>query len=35
VAPPLILQGVWQDSFITATEELSLTLAAGMELGLF
>ena len=35
VAPPLILHGAWQDSFVTATEELSLTLVAGIELGLF
>lgn len=35
VAPPLILQGTWQDSFVPACDELSLTLAAGMELGLF
>ncbi|XDZ66119.1 flavodoxin family protein [Alphaproteobacteria bacterium LSUCC0684] len=35
VAPPLILHGAWQDSFVPATEELALTLAAGVELGLF
>jgi hypothetical protein len=35
VAPPLILHGAWRDEFISATDELSLTLAAGTELGLF
>jgi len=35
VAPPLVLHGAWQDSFVAATEELALTLAAGVELGLF
>jgi len=35
VADPLILKGEWQDDFTDAAAELALTLAAGVELGLY
>lgn len=31
----LILQGEWQESFITQVEELAMTLAAGVEAGIY
>lgn len=35
VADPLILKGDWQDHFIDDTAELALTLAVGVEMGLY
>jgi multimeric flavodoxin WrbA len=35
VAEPLLLKGEWQDAFTDATPELALTLAAGVEMGLY
>ena len=35
VAEPLILKGDWQDQFIDETAELALTLAVGVEMGLY
>jgi len=35
VAPILVLRGNWQDNFIAQAEESGLTLAAGLELGLY
>lgn len=35
VADPLILKGDWQDHFIDQSAELGLTIAAGVEMGLF
>ena len=35
VAEPLLLKGEWQDGFTDATAELALTLAAGVEMGLY
>lgn len=35
VADPLVLKGEWQDQFIDDTAELALTLAVGVEMGLY
>jgi multimeric flavodoxin WrbA len=35
VQPPLICKGAWQDRFLGECEELGLTMAAGMEAGVF
>lgn len=35
VASPLILHGTWQDSHTVQAAELALTLAVGMEMGLY
>jgi len=35
VQSPLICTGAWQESFLSACEELGLTMAAGLEAGIF
>lgn len=35
VQPPLICSGPWRDDFIRQCEELGMTLAAGLEAGIF
>lgn len=35
VQPPLILRGEWQEGFIDEVSELALTLAAGLEAGIY
>ncbi len=35
VAPMLVLKGAWRDDFPEQTAELALTLAAGVEMGLY
>ena len=35
VQPPLICSGPWQDHFIGKCEELGMTMAAGLEAGIF
>lgn len=34
VQPPLVLRGEWQETFVEQVEELSLSLAAGLEIGI-
>lgn len=35
VQPPLVLRGDWQDSFLGQVEDLGMTLAAGLESGIY
>lgn len=35
VQEPLICRGAWQESFLDQCEELGMTLAAGLEVGIF
>jgi multimeric flavodoxin WrbA len=35
VQKPLICSGVWQEVFVTQCEELGMTMAAGLEAGIF
>ena len=35
VQPPLLLRGEWQDAFITQVEELVMTIAVGMDCGMY
>lgn len=35
VQDPLVLRGEWQETFVTQVEELAMTLAAGLDSGMF
>ena len=35
ITPPLVLKGAWQDQFVDDAAELSLTLAAGVEMNIY
>lgn len=35
VQPPVVWRGTWQDSFVADAETLGMTLAAGLESGIF
>jgi multimeric flavodoxin WrbA len=35
VQPPLILRGDWDDAFLTAVADLAMTMAAGIDAGLY